>query len=141
MVLLEQRVVDSWLVVEAVDVGLRNEPHEVVVARQVLRMETEMETRLVLDALMVVVVDDIRLAAEDRLDLRQPLEILLGVAAGVVERLQCEEVSVVRDRERRHAPPARPLDKRIDLALPVQKGVGGVEVKMDEIAHVTSPRS
>ena len=112
-------MVDPRLVVEAVDVGLRNEPHKVVVARQVLRMEAEMETRLVLDALMIVVVDDIRLAAEDRFDRRQPLEILLGVVAGVVERLQRIEVAVVRDRERGHAPPARPLDKRIDLALPV----------------------
>ena len=112
-----------------------------MVANEVLRVEANVETGLGLVAGMVVAIRNVRFAAKDRLDLRKPLEVLLRGAAGIVERLQRKEISMVRDRKRGHAPFAGTLHERIYLALPVKQGIGGVKVQMDEVAHVTSPRS
>ena len=128
MVLFEQVVVDARVVVEAVDVGLGDEAHEVVVAGEVLREEDQVVAPLVLVARRVVARGgDVRLAAEDRLDLRKVAVALRG-AALVVERLQSEQVAVVGDRQRRHPPFARAPHERLDAALPVQEGIGRMDV-------------
>ncbi len=128
MVLFEQVVVDARVVVEAVDVGLGDEANEVVVAGEVLREEDQVVAALVLVARRVVARrGDVRLAAEDGLDGRQVAVALLR-AALVVERLQGEEVAVVGDRQRGHAPLARAPHERFDAALPVQQGIGGMDV-------------
>ena len=130
MVLLKQVVVDARVVVEAVDVGLGDEAHEVVVAREVLREEDQVMAPLALVARRVVARGgDVRLAAEDGLDGRQVAVALLR-ATLVVERLQGEEVAVVGDRQRRHPPLARAPHERLDAALAVQQGIGGMDVKM-----------
>ena len=141
MVLFEQRTVYSRAVVVAVDERLRDEPHEIVVAREILGVQTEVASSLGLVPVTVVAVRDVHLASENRLDLRQPLEVLLRRVAGVVKRLEREQVAVVGHSYRGHPPPAGPLDQRIYLALPVKQGVCRVEMEMCEIAHVTSPRS
>ena len=130
MVLFEQVVVDARVVVEAVDVGFGDEAHEVVVAGEVLREEDQVVAAFVLVARRVVARGgDVRLAAEDGLDGRQVAVALLG-AALVVERLQGEEVAVVGDRQRGHPPLARAPHERLDAALPVQQGIGGMDMKM-----------
>ena len=104
-------------------------------------MKTEMVTRFALVALFVVAIRDIHLTSENRLYLRQPLEILLSGIAGVMERLERKEVSVIGYRNCRHSPPAGAFDQGVYLALPVKQGICGVQMEMYEIAHVTSPRS
>ena len=135
MVLFEQVVVDAGVVVEAVDVGLGDEAHEVVVAREVLGEQDQVVALLGLVARGVVAGGrDVRLASEDGLDGRQVAVALRG-AALVVERLEREEVAVVGDGERGHFPFARPPHERGDAALAVKQGVRGVDMKMDEIGH------
>ena len=70
VVLLQQGVVDSRTVVEAVDVGFRDKPHKVVVACEVLCVKAKMVTRFTLVAIFVVAVRYVHLTAENRLDLR-----------------------------------------------------------------------
>ncbi len=123
VILLEERVVDARAHVEAVDVRFADELHEVVVARQIHRVEAEVVARLGLVAAQVVSRrGDVGLAAEDGLhvDVREvAVGLLLLRAALVVEHLEGEEVAVVGDGERGHAELARLLDERHDLALPV----------------------
>ena len=59
--------------------------------------------------------------------------LLLFRPALVVEALQGEEVAVVCDRQGGHAERARLADERHDLALSVEKRIGRVQVKMNEI--------
>ena len=63
------------------------------------------------------------------------VRLLLLRAALVVEALEREEVAVVGDGEGRHAELARLLHERHDLAQPVKKRIGRVEMEMDEIGH------
>ncbi len=81
----------------------------------------------------------IRLAPQNRLDLWQILKLFLGRVAGIVERLQGEQVAVVGNRQRRHSPFAGALHQRVYLALPVEQRVRGVDVEMDEIRHGGRP--
>ena len=140
VVLLQQRVVDSRVVVEAVDMRERHELDEVVVALPVLRVQAEVEAALALVARQVVAGGgDIGLAAENRLYMHAreiPVDLLLRRPTLVVEALEREKVAVVGDGERRHPELARALDERHDLALPVQHRIGGVQMEMDEVGHV-----
>ena len=139
VVFFEEGAVDARAHVEAADVRLGNEAHKVVVARQVLGVEAEMEAPLGLVAALVVAGrGDVRFAAEDRLYGRQVGKLLFLGAAGVVKRLEREKVAVVGDGERAHSGLARPGDERRNLALPVQQRVGRVQVEMDELAHLAA---
>ena len=137
VVFLEEGVVDSRVVVEAVDVRLGHEADEVVVPRLVHRVEAKVMAVLVLVARLVVAGrGDVRLAAEDGLDAdagEVAVGLLLLRPALVVEALQGEKVAVVCDRQGGHAERARLADERHDLALPVEKRIGRVQVKMNEI--------
>ena len=138
VVLLEERVVDSRVVVVAVDVGLGHQPHEVVVSDEVLRVQAQVEALLlnalvlleVLVTLAVVVVHYVRFDAEDGL--------YALLARLVVERLGGEEVAVVGDRERVHAQRLRLRDKRGDSALPVEQRIRRVQMEMRETGHVVT---
>ena len=133
VVLLEEAVVDAGVVVEAVDVRLGDEAHEVVVAREVLREQDQMVALLGLVARGVVAGGrDVRLASEDGLDGRQVAVALRGSAL-VVERLEGEEVAVVGDGERGHFPFAGAPHERRDAALAVEQRIRGVDVKVYEI--------
>ena len=130
VVFFEQGVIDARVVVEAVDVRLGDEPHEVVIADEILRVEAQVKALLSLVARRVIASRrDIRLDAENRLH-----ALLAGL---VVERLECEEIAVVRDRKRRHSEFLRLRDERLQLTLSVQQRIGGVKVEMDEIGHVS----
>ena len=136
VVLLEKLVVDSRVVVVAVDVRLGDEPHEIVVADEVLRVKAQVEALLLqllvlaeeLMALAVVVVYDVRLYAKDRLYALLPRL--------VIERLGREHVAVVGDGKRGHPKRLRLGDERHDAALPVEQRISGVKVEMCEPAHV-----
>ena len=78
--------------------------------------------------LAVVVVDDVRLDAEDRLYALLPRL--------VVERLDRIHVAVVSDGKRGHAERLRLGNKRHDAALPVEQRISGVKVEMCESAHI-----
>ena len=135
VVLLKKLVVDSRVVVVAVDVRLRDKPHEIVVADEVFRVKAQVEALLLqflvlaeeLVALAVVVVYDVRLYAEDRLYALLPRL--------VVEGLRGKHVAVVRDGKRGHAERLRLGDERHDAALPVEQRISGVKVEMREAAH------
>ena len=130
-------MVDSRAIVEAVDVGFRHEADEIVVASLVLGVKAKMVAAFVLVARRVVAGrGHIGLATQYRLYGRQLGELLLRRTAGVVERLKREKVAVVCDGKRWHTPFSGTGDQRIDLALPVQKRVCRVQVKMDEVAHL-----
>ena len=91
-------------------------------------MKAEVEALLALVARRVVAGGrHIRLAAEDRLDAL--------LAAFIVERLQREEIPVVRDGQRRHSHGLRLGDERLDLALSVKKRICCVKMEMYEVGH------
>ena len=136
-VFLEEVRVDARPIVHSVYVRFGDEPDEVVVALDVERVDAEVAARLVPVAGLVVHVGEVRLAAEDRLyvDVRElAVRLLLLRAALVVERLEREEVAVVRHGQSGHAPLACAPYERHDLALPVEERVRRVEMKMYEIA-------
>ena len=136
VVLLQQGVVDSRIVVVAVYVRLGYELHEVVVANQVLRVQAEVEALL----LYLLVLLEVRMAqrmvagrSDVRLDAEYGLDSVL--AALVVERLQGEQVSVVGHGQGRHAHGLCLCDKRLDLALPVQQRIRRMKMKVYEVGH------
>ena len=137
VVLLEQRVVDPGALVESVDVRLGYQLDEVVVADEVLGVQAEVVALLVLVAAFVVSRrGDVRLASEDRLhvDARQFAVVLLLLGAAlVVERLQREQIAVVRYGQGAHAKLARAFHERDDLALSVKQRICRVKMKMDKI--------
>ena len=135
VVFLQELVVDAGLVVHALDAGERGEADEVVVAGAVLREEDEVAAGVVLAVVAVLVLvvarapRDVGLAAEDGLQggERGPLLVLLE-AAGVVERLEAEEVAVVGDGDRGHPERPRAGGERADLARAVEQRIGRVDV-------------
>ena len=114
VILLEEGMVDSGVVIEAVDVRERDEAHEIVVARQILRVKAKVIAAFRLVACRVVARRRyVSLHAENRL---HPL-----LAAFVVKRLQREQVAVVGHRQRGHPQFLRLCDQRLDLTLPVKQ--------------------
>ena len=139
VVLLEQLVVDARPPVEALDVRQRDQAHEVVVAREVLRQEDQVVAG---EVARVVVLEEaaaarhVGLAPEDGLHVRERVAgLVLLQAAFVVERLEGEQDAVVGDRERRHPERAGAGDERFDLARAVEQRIRGVEVEGDEWGH------
>jgi hypothetical protein len=120
-VALEELPVDTWLVVVALEVAERAELDEVAVADAVGGEEREVRVAL---RLHPAVVDDVDLAAEDRLD-----ALLLR---RLVEVDRPRHRTVVGERHRRHLECGRLPRERRDPARPVQDRVLGVDVQMDE---------
>ena len=112
VVFLQQRMVDTSVVVKAVDVRFGNKLDEIVVAGQVLGVQTEVESPLGFVAGFIVAGgSNVHFAAENRL---YPL-----LAALVIERFEREKVAVVGDGERVHPQFFRLGDERLYLALSV----------------------
>ena len=118
---LEQLPVDARLVVVALEVAERAELHEVRIARVVGGQEREMRVPLGLDA---AVVDDVHLAAEDRLDALRVRRL--------VEVDRARHRAVVGERDGGHLEARRLLRERRDPAGSVEDRVFRVDVQVDE---------
>ncbi|MEM1164959.1 MAG: hypothetical protein AAGI30_01565 [Planctomycetota bacterium] len=120
---LEQVTVDAGLVVEAGEVGLGGEDHEVLPPSGVHGEQHEVEAaigdaRLLAAVPRVGVGSDVGLAPEDGLDARS--------MAGVVEGHRPEQVAVVGDGHRIHAELFDPGDEPVDPVPPVEQRELGV---------------
>src|SRR5947208_2877559 len=129
-VLREELTVHPGLVVEALEVGLRDQLDEISVAGAVPRQDRQVVRALVAAVLGAALLPapggDVELAAEDRLDaslLRREIE---------VDRP--EEVAVVRQRDRGQAQILRLLDELLELRGAVEEAVLGVDVEVNELA-------
>ena len=80
---------------------------------------------------MVVLLADVELATQDRLDAR--------FFGGVDERHRAEDVAVIGHGDRRHLQFFDAFDQALDLAGAVEHGVIGVQMQMDEfrLRHVS----
>ncbi len=118
---LEQLPVDAGLVVVALEVAERAELDEVAVADVVRREERQVGVALVL---LPAIVDDVDLAADDRLD---PL-----LLCGLEELDRARHRPVVGEGHRRHLE-LRCLPRQgRDPARPVEDRILGVDVQVDE---------
>ncbi len=141
-VLAQELEVDPGLVVEALEVALRDQRHEVPIAGLVHRDQEQMvdrvEARLVLRALLLLEARarrDVGLAADQRLH--------AGGAGLLVELGRAEEVAVVGHADRALAERPHLLEERRELDRAVEQRVLGVEVQMNEAVprrHLRSPR-
>ena len=123
VVTLQQLTVDARAPVEALDMGERDHPQEVVVTRQVLREQNQ----VVAAAHRAVVPPQARhvgLAPQDGLDAL--------LAACVIKGLQPIEAPVVRDGAGLHPQRLHPLHQRRHLARTVQQRIARVHVQMHE---------
>jgi hypothetical protein len=109
---------------QSLEEARRGELNQVAVARVTARKQRQV---VVLDSMArgrhgLVVVDEIHLAADDRLDPR--------LARSLVELDRAVHHAVVGQRERRLAESGRTLDQACDLRRTVEQRVLGVNVKM-----------
>ena len=98
-----------------------------MVAREVFGQQDQVVAGLFVLVLLEAVFHDVNFAAQDRLDAR--------LGRRVVEGFDPVHVAVVGDGQRRHTELFGPLDKRLDGCRPVENGVLGMYVQMDEIRH------
>jgi hypothetical protein len=129
--LAQQVEIDARLVVEALEVGLRDEVDQVAVPGLVhgdqQQVADRVEARVVALAPFLVEArpgGDVDLTADDRLD--------VVTTRGLVELDCSEEVAVVRHAHGRHAERLGPREERVDLDGPVQQRVLRVQVQMYE---------
>ena len=120
-VALEELPVDARLVVVALEVAERAELDQVRVARVVGGEERQVRVAL---RQRLAVVDDVHLAAEDRLD------ALVG--GRLVEVDRARHRAVVGERDGGHLELGRLPRERRDPARPVEDRVLGVDVQVDE---------
>ena len=118
----EELPVDTRLVVVALEVPERAELDQVAVARVVGCQQREVRVAL---RLRPSIVDDVDLAAEDRLDAL--------VARRLVELDRARHRAVVGERHGRHLELGRLCGQRRDPARPVEDRVLGVDVEVDEL--------
>ena len=121
--------VDPRLVVVAVDVGVGDQPAQVLVARVVLGQQDQVEGLGVGLALLVGhrPAGDVGLDPDDRLD-------ALGLGR-LVERHGAVERAVVRDGHRIHALGGRRIDQLGDPAEPVEQAELRVDVEVREVVR------
>ena len=133
----EELLVHARLVVEPLEVGLRDELDEVPVARAVAREDGEVVGALVAavlrPALSAAPRGDVELAAENRLDAR--------LLRRLVEVDRAEEVPVVGERERGKVQVLRLLDEPLELGGAVEETVLRMDVEVDEVAMLHAPGS
>ena len=123
----EMLAIDPRLVVVPIDVGVTDEPAQVLVAGPVLGEEDEVEGLGVGLALLVAhrPPGDIRLDAEDRLD--APGD------RGLVERHSAVEGAVIREGDRVHPVRRGCIDDLADPAETVKEAEFGMDVEVREV--------
>ena len=120
------------VVVHALDVAGGHYLHQVLVAGVVLGQKDEvivLAVVVVLEA-VVVVLGDVRLAAQDGLDVRVFL-------ADVEELLHAIHVAVVRDCQTRHLELVRTREELLYVGHSIEDGILGMDVKGYETCHRT----
>ena len=129
--LAQELEVDARLVVEALEVALRHQGHQVAVAGRVHREQQQVvdrvEAALVLRALLLLeagAARDVGLAAEDRLHARG--------ARLLVELRRAEQVAVVGHADRALPQLLHLREERRELDRAVEQRVLRVQVQMDE---------
>ena len=129
-VLFHQFVGDTGLVVEALGVSRGNEFHQVPVTGRVLCKQDQVIVFAVVAVLemMVVVLRDIDLAAQDGLDARM-------LFCTVEELLDAVHVPVVGDGHGIHSKFFHPVKKFLDGRKTVQDGILCMNVEMYELCH------
>ncbi len=140
-VLLEVFVVGTRTAVEAIDPRTRDELHEVVVARQVLRQHDEVPAAAVaflVGLLGLAAVSHVHLAPENGLEgfLAFALQLLVHLVAVVVELLHAEHVAVVGDGHTAHAVGYCLVYDFVDGRLAVEDREVRMYMKMNEVECV-----
>ncbi len=128
-VLRQVLVVDAWLVVVPVEMGVRNQATQVLVAAVVLGQEDEVEGLAVRLALLGGHRPgrDVGLHTDDRLDALVPGRLVEG--DGAVER------AVIRDRHRVHARGGRGVHEFGDSTEAVEQAELGVDVEVRKVVR------
>ena len=121
----------SRLVVETAQRGFRRDLGQVAVAFFVFRQHQQVVVgvavgRRALDV-VVVLLADVKLAADDRLD--------SGLVRRIHEVDRAEDVAVVGHGDRGHAQLFHALDKLFHVAGAVEHGVVGMEMQVNELGH------
>ena len=132
VVLPEQLVIDARLHVEALEVGAAGEPAQVLVSREVLRQQRQVEVAAVQRARNAALLEaraagDVRLEPEDGLDAlghRRLVELHGAVHVAVVRHGQ-------RRLVRRHL--LHPGHQVLDARCPVEQAIRGVLMQMREL--------
>jgi hypothetical protein len=127
MVALEELVVDSRLVIESLGVPEGGEGHEVAVPFPAAREKDEMMVAGPLFPPRFLVPGSGRfvdLRSDDGSNARPP--------AFFYERERAEHVPVIRQGEARHFLGARLVHERFDGGSPIEEGIVGVTMEMDE---------
>lgn len=137
VIFFEELVVDTRTHVKAVDMRFGHDPHEIVISREIQRVQAKMMSVFALvTAEHISGRGDVGLATENGLDVHTG-EIAVGLlllrTAFVIEALEREEVSVIGYRQCGHAELTRLFDERHDLTLSVQQRIGRMKMKMNEI--------
>ena len=132
-VFLQQALVDARAVVEALDVGLGDQLHQVAVAGVVAGQQHQVRRAPLRGVLLVpAVMGDVDLATYDGLD--------ASVEAGGVKVHHTIEGAVVGDGQRIHAQLARAFDQLGDAADAVEHAVFGVDVQVGKRQGEGPPR-
>ena len=122
--------VDARLVIEAVEISLRNEFNEILIALLVLAKNDEVVrpagSRI---TVLVIRLRDVHFAADDRLH--------AGFLRGFIEAHRPEKIPMIRDRHGGHLEFCGLLDERVVAAGAVKQTEAGVEMEMNEIRHDT----
>ena len=128
--LREELPIHAGLVIEPLQVRLRHELDEVLVARAIPYEDREVVGPLIAAVLRAALAPapgrHVELAAEDRLD--------AGLLGGEIEIDRAEEVAVVGERDRRKLELLRLRDELLELGGAIEQAVLGMDVQMDELA-------
>ena len=127
VVLFDQLLVDTRLVIESLGKRVGDHLAEVVIAFEVLGQQDQVVAGLLVLVLLETVFHHVDLAAQNRLD--------PGVRGGVVKVLDAVHVAVVGNGDGVHAEGLGPLDERLDGGGAVEDRILGMYVQMDEIGH------
>ncbi len=123
-IFLQNRVIDTWLVVVTLEKGKAPQLQQISVPVVVSSQKGEMPTLLVLPLLAEAVFDYIGLQTDDGLD--------SVTAALLIELDNPRQHSVIGDGKRLHSKLCRPFYQVIDLAGTVKRRVVSMNVQMAE---------
>ena len=120
----QQVFINPRLVVEALEIGGRNQVDEIAVAFLALAQQHQVVVAVGIRARFVALLRDVHLAADHRLDALRP--------RGIVELHGAEEVAVVGHRHRGHLLLRYRVDQLADFAGSIEQRIVGVAMKVYE---------
>ena len=120
----QQILVDARLVVEAIQIPRRHQLNQVPVAFFVLAQQQQVIVVVTLATRLLPLRRHVHLAADDGMD---------AVIVGLVVKLhRAKQIAVVGHGQRRHLLLGHQLYHLADFARPVQQGIVGVAMQMNE---------